>query len=165
MPLLRPANNEGIYAKLVHETTGKHARSHQNGWGYAVHQVPYGVYQFGPNDVNKRALVHRFTAGFDGGYRKKNGLYVREADGSYTFQNWYFDEAIRKGYAEEDIFVIGRDGYYLTMEEARQAIPDGVIGVHYVDDFNDEFQDFFVCKADGIQPEPFEQAQQPEPIQ
>ena len=69
--------------------------------------------------------------------------------------------------------MVGRGGYYLTMEEARNALPVGcrlddptfVRGVHYIDDFNDEWQDFYICKEDGIQPEPYLEALAQEPIQ
>lgn len=158
MPLLRPTNEGPIDAHLVHSNTATHTPVRRYG--------PYGMAV--PNVVtplNVRALDHRFAVGFDGGRKNKQGLWVREADGSYTYHVWGYDDAVKNGYADEDIFVVGRDGYYLTLAEARQAIPDGVKGVHYVDDYNDEFQDFFVCKADGIDPEPYEKAQSPEPIQ
>ena len=107
---------------------------------------------------------HQFKIPFGTG-PVPQGLWVREEDGSYTYHQWTFDEALENGYSGDDIFQVGRTGYYLTLEEARQAIPDGAHGVYYVDDYNDEFQDFFVCAADGNDPEPFKEAHAPEPIQ
>ena len=105
-----------------------------------------------------------FWINFDMG--EPQGMWVRETDGSFTQSNMTFDEALNAGYAEGDIFQVGHDGYYLTMADARQAIDtDSVHGVHYVDDYNNEFQDFFVCKADGLDPEPFVEAHKAEPIQ
>ena len=106
---------------------------------------------------------HYFWINFDAEVRQ--GAYIREADGSFTKTNMTYDEALDAGYADGDIFPVGHDGYYLTMAEARQAIGDSVHGVHYVDDYNDEFQDFFICKADGLDPEPFVEAHKAEPIQ
>ena len=151
MPRLTPRSHDGLDAKLVPNMLLARRR------GGVRNVSPLGYRGF------QRSRVTRFSSGFDGG-TNKNGLWVRDEDG-YHYKNWTYDKAKGLGYADDDIFVVGRDGYYLTLEEARQAIPDGVMGVHYVDDFNDEFQDFFVCKADGIQPEPFDEAQAPEPIQ
>jgi len=112
--------------------------------------------------MNMHTGVHRPPIPFG---NTKQGLYVREPDGSFAWKQWAYDEAVKHGYAHEDIFVVGRSGYYLTLAEARQAIPDGAHGISYVDDYNDEFQDFFVCAADGNDPEPFREAHNPEPIQ
>jgi hypothetical protein len=106
---------------------------------------------------------HRFAIPFGTG-PVPQGLWVKEEDGSYTYhQDWTAKDAVEAGYKE--YYEVGRVGYYLTLEEARQAIPDGAHGVYYVDDYNDEFQDFFVCAADGNDPEPFKEAHAPEPIQ
>ena len=116
----------------------------------------------GPTPMNVHTAPHKFATGFGS---KKQGLWVREADGSYTWKQWSYDEAANAGYAYEDIFVVGRADYYLTLAEARQAIPDGAHGVSYVDDFNDEWQDYYVCADDGNDPEPYQEAHAPEPIQ
>ena len=155
MPLLEPTSHRGSKTYLLHENTAKHAAFLQ--------PVTLG---------NAVRFNHRFAIPFDS-IPGSNGLYVREPDGSFTYRLWTYDKAAAEGYADEDIFVVGRGGYYLTMEEARQALPLGVDlddpsfvrGVHYVNDFNDEFQDFFVCKEDGIQPEPYLEALAQEPIQ
>ena len=115
------------------------------------------------HNVNLHGSGHAVWINFDMG--EPQGLWVREADGHYVQSNMTYDEALDAGYAEDDIFQVGRDGYYLSMAEARTAITDGVHGVHYVDDFNTEFQDFFVCKEDQLDPEPFVEAHTPEPIQ
>lgn len=146
MPRLTPRTHDGLNAKLVPNKLVARRRN--------VSPLTYR---------GRRSRIHQFTSGFDGG-KNKNGLWIRDEDG-YRYENWTYDYAKSLGYADEDIFVIGRDGYYLTLEEARQAIPDGVHGVHYVDDYNDEFQDYFVCKADGNDPEPYQEAHAPEPIQ
>ena len=96
------------------------------------------------------------------------GYVERLADGSFRYgaTGTQYDEYGALLIHREDYFEIGRDGYYLTMAEARQAIDkDGIHGVRYVDDYNDEFQDFFVCEADGLDPEPFREAHKAEPIQ
>jgi hypothetical protein len=115
-----------------------------------------------PAPMNMHTAPHNFAINFG---NKRQGLWVREANGSYAYQEWTFDEALKAGYDESDIFVVGRTGYYLTLAEARQAIPDGAHGVSYVDDFNDEWQDYYICAADDIDPEPYKEAHSPEPIQ
>ena len=104
-----------------------------------------------------------FWINFDMG--EPQGVYVREPDGHYVKTDMDEGAAYDAGYAAEDVFVVGRDGYYLSMAEARTAITDGVHGVHYVDDFNTEVHDVFVCKEDQLDPEPFVEAHTPEPIQ
>lgn len=107
---------------------------------------------------------HPFWINFDMG--EPQGIVIRNADGSFTKTDMNVEEATASGIDPDDIFEVGRDGYYLTMAEARQAIDkDFIHGVLYVDDFNDEFQDYFVCKADGLDPEPFVEAHKAEPIQ
>jgi hypothetical protein len=155
MPLLEPTNHGGSNTHLFHANTAKHAARLQP-----------------VTSMNALKVNHRFAIPFDS-MPGVNGLWVREPDGSFTYKPWSYDEAAKNGYAPEDIFVVGRGGYYLTMEEARMALPldtdlsdpSFVHGVHYVDDYNDEFQDFFVCAADGIEPEPFLEAHAQEPIQ
>ena len=147
MPKWEPTSHRGSNTILMHTPTASRRRR-------GARRPP----------MNMHTAPHRFATGFDS-QPGKNGLWVREPDGSYTYQQWNFDEALKHGYHSDDIFVVGRAGYYLTLEEARQAIPDGAHGVSYVDDYNDEFQDYFVCKKDGIDPEPFTEAHQPEPIQ
>lgn len=88
----------------------------------------------------------------------KQGCYVREDDGSFA---WAPSVAqARQNYSHTDIFVIGNEGYYLTMAEARQALADGIQGIHYVDDFNDEWQDIYISSTNP----PFTEATVPEPI-
>jgi hypothetical protein len=88
----------------------------------------------------------------------KQGCYVREQDGSYAWAPSVWKA--REHYDTKDIFVIGNEGYYLTMAEARQALTDGMQGIHYVDDFNDEWQDIYVSSTNL----PFTEATVPEPI-
>jgi hypothetical protein len=156
MPLLRPKSHSGSNTILMHNITPRRRKRR----GYS------------PAPLNAHSAPHKFATGFDT-QPGKQGLYVREADGSYMYYVWSYDEALKKGYADKDIFVIGRDGYYLTMAEARKALPADVPlddptfvhGVHYVDDFNDEWQDFYICAEDGVTPEPYEEAHAHEPIQ
>ena len=155
MPLLEPTNHGGSDTHLVHANSAKHAARLQP-----------------VTSMNALKVDHRFAIPFDS-MPGINGLWVREPDGSFMYKPWSYEEAAKNGYAPENIFVVGRGGYYLTMEEARMALPldtelsdpSFVHGVHYVDDYNDEFQDFFVCAADGIEPEPFLEAHAQEPIQ
>ncbi len=86
------------------------------------------------------------------------GCYVREDDGTYAWAPSV--TAAREQYALVDIFVIGNEGYYLTMAQARQALADGMQGIHFVDDYNDEWQDVYVSATN----EPFTEATEPEPI-
>lgn len=97
------------------------------------------------------------------GFAEDNqGVYVRGATGAFAFAQ--LDEATAlETYAAKDVFTVGRDGYYLTLDEARQAIADGVHGVRYVDDYCDEYQDYYVCK-DGDPNVPYAEAHTPEPI-
>ena len=156
MPLLRPMSHAGFHTNLIHSNTAKHRN--------VLKPV---------TARNLKSVTHKYAIPFDGGPGVKNGLYVRETDGSFMYYVWSYDQALKSGYADEDIFVVGRDGYYLTMEEARNAMPPGVDlddptfvhGVHYIDDFNDEWQDFYICAEDGVTPEPYEEAHAHEPIQ
>jgi len=80
------------------------------------------------------------------------GVYVQYDDGTFGYLRASRQEALAH-FPDSRIYEVGRDGYYLTMDEARRAIPAPVHGVHYVDDFNTEFQDFFVvCDDDDHTP-------------
>ena len=155
MPLLEPVSHRGSDTHLIHSNTAKHAARLQP-----------------VTSMNVLKVDHRFAIPFDSG-PGINGLYVREPDGSFMYKQWTYDQAAAAGYDHDDIFVVGRGGYYLTMEEARMALPldtplsdpSFVHGVKYVNDFNDEFQDFFVCAEDGVEPEPFQEAHAQEPTQ
>lgn len=108
------------------------------------------------------------------------GYVLRRADGTYTYMptGSNIDEDGLSIYSPpqyDDVgefipgvdyqFDIGRE-YYLSMREARQAIDvDGIHGISYRDLFENEFQDFFIVKVDGIDPEPYVEAHQAEPIQ
>ena len=146
MPKWEPISHRGSNTILTHRTSTPRRRRSRRG--------PLGMH----------TTEHRFNVNFDS-QPGKNGLWVREPNGSYTYQLWNFDEAVKHGYEDKDIFVVGRAHYYLTLAEARQSINDGAHGVSYVDDFNDEWQDFYICAADGIDPEPYQEAHSPEPIQ
>lgn len=89
----------------------------------------------------------RFDTEFNGG---PQGFYIQLDDGTFRYvSNVTVADAIASGFPAGRIYEAGRDGYYLTMAEARQAIDvDAVTAVLYVDDFNDEYQDFFICKDD-----------------
>ncbi len=161
MPLLRPTNHAGSNTILTH-STGRGPmlpRRRRRGHAHSLPALPH-------------AQPHRFATSFDT-QPGKQGLWVRESDGSFMYHEWSYDEASKHGYEDKDIFAVGRDGYYLTMKEARQALPAGVPlddpsfvhGVHYIDDFNDEWQDFYICAKDNATPEPYEEAHAHEPIQ
>jgi hypothetical protein len=91
-----------------------------------------------------------FDTQFDGGTQ---GVYVQLDDGSFVHLDIEYGDVLAAGFPESRVYEVGRDGYYLTMDEARRAIPAPVHGVHYVDDFNTEFQDFFVvCDDDDHTP-------------
>jgi len=97
---------------------------------------------------------------FDAG--EPQGCYVFNGS-SYVKTDLDRDTAFAQ-YGPENVFEVGRDGYYLSMGQARTAILDGAKGVHYVDDFNSEFQDFFICEGGLVDPVPFEEAHEPAPI-
>lgn len=101
-----------------------------------------------------------FRTGF--GEQETQGFIVRTADGRYARGTMPLAEAIAF-FGEHNVFEGGRDGYYLSMAEARNAIRDDVHGVHYVDDFNTEFQDFFIVKDDDDHT-PYAEAHVEEPI-
>lgn len=104
-----------------------------------------------------------FHSGF--GEQDVQGLYVEQADG--TFLHLLADESdVRLVFPNERIFVVGRDGYYLTLAQARQAIDvDLVRSVAYVDDYNDEWQDVYVCDPSSFPHNiPGEEARRAEPI-
>ena len=84
-------------------------------------------------------------------------------DGRFVKTNLERDDAFRE-YGPGNVYEVGRDGYYLTMAQARTAIEDGAKGVHYVDDYNDEFQDFFICEGGLEDPKPYLEAHKPAPI-
>lgn len=76
------------------------------------------------------------------------GSWVLTPKGEFLWSAAPTDELIAI-FGADHVFEGGRDGYYLTMEQARQAIDvDQVHGVHYVDDYNDEYQGYYVCKDD-----------------
>ena len=86
-----------------------------------------------------------FDTQWNGG---NQGVYVQYDDGTFGHLRTSRQEALAH-FPDSRIYEVGHDGYYLTMSQAQQAINDGVHGVHYVDDFNDDwFQDYFVCKDD-----------------
>lgn len=104
-----------------------------------------------------------FLTGF--GEQDVQGLYVQDHDGSFV--HLMTDEAaVREMFSDEFIFVVGRDGYYLTMAQARQAIDvDMVRAVNYVDDYNDEWQDVYICDPVTFPHNiPGEEARRAEPI-
>lgn len=102
-----------------------------------------------------------FDTMYDGGTQ---GCYVQLDDGSYR---WLPIDGfrVREDFPPERVFEVGRDGYYLTLAQARDAIDQGVHGVHYVDDFDDEYQDVYVCDP-VLFPHniPGDEAHRPEPI-
>ena len=147
MPLLEPTNHGGSNTHLFHANSAKHAARLQP-----------------VTSMNALKVDHRFAIPFDS-MPGINGLWVREPDGSFTYKPWSYDEAAKNGYAPEDIFVVGRGGYYLTLEEARQAIPDGVHGVSYQDMYEDEFQGVFVSDpVNDPKVQPFVETHVAEPI-
>jgi hypothetical protein len=93
------------------------------------------------------------------------GVYVLMDDGSFRHLRRGLQEVLDSGFPPDRVFPVGTDGYYLTMAQARQAIdPDHVTSVYYVDDFNDEWQDYFICD-DTVEPFPYVEAHVKEPIQ
>jgi len=73
------------------------------------------------------------------------GIYVQELDGSFN-HTMMPEEDVRLIYPNERIFVVGRDNYYVSLADARRALDvDDVRQIHYVDDYDDEYQDYYVC--------------------
>jgi hypothetical protein len=75
----------------------------------------------------------------------KQGVIVKALDGTFSWRtrNIMLDETI-----DGTVYEIGREGYYLTLAEAREAINNSdVYGISYTDDYNDEYQDFFICNT------------------
>lgn len=82
-------------------------------------------------------------------YRGPVGVYVLMDDGSFRHLHINAHDALATGFPADRIFPVGTDGHYLSMAQARTAIDaDHVTSVMYVDDFNDEWQDYFICKDD-----------------
>lgn len=97
------------------------------------------------------------------GADERQGIWVRTSYGVIQHSSTLsLDEAIAQ-YGEANVFDGGRDGYYLTLDEARLAIANGCHGIHYVDDYNDEYQDYYVCKDDD-EHTPFAEAHTAEPV-
>jgi hypothetical protein len=69
------------------------------------------------------------------------GVIVQKPDGSF----WHHATPGFGEWFDGTSYAVGRR-YYLSLAEARQAIGvDGIHGISYVDDFNDEYQDYYVC--------------------
>ena len=85
-----------------------------------------------------------FDTEFNGGTQ---GFYIKLDDGSFRkVVHETAAEAILWGFPADRVFEVGRDGYYLSLADSRQAVDvDFVHGIHYVDDYNDEWQDVYVC--------------------
>jgi len=127
MPLLRPMTHSGITYPLTPDDKGNCPACPEK-WFH----------------VN-------FDSEYNGG---RQGFYIQLDDGQFRYvTTGTVNDALDAGFPQDRLYEVGRDGYYLTMDEARRAIPAPVHGVHYVDDFNTEFQDFFVvCDDDDHTP-------------
>lgn len=91
------------------------------------------------------------------------GVIVKESDGSFAVMR-RVNEAV-ESYPSDRIFEVGRNGYYLSLADARQAIDvDEIHGVRYVDDYNDEWTDYYVVGSDPRINEPGVEATQAEPV-
>ena len=91
------------------------------------------------------------------------GVIVKENDGSFAWAP-SLGEALAN-YPQDRVFEIGHEGYYLSLADARQAIDvDGIHGVKYVDDYNDEWTDYYVVGSNPSVNEPGVEATQAEPI-
>lgn len=76
----------------------------------------------------------------------KAGVFVRNEDGSFSWKR--FPEA------GDTVFEVGRGPYYLTLAEAREAIDESeVVEVVYTDDYNDEYQDYYICNLSTNTPD------------
>lgn len=97
-------------------------------------------------------------------YRGPLGVYVLMDDGSFRHLHIDMPAALASGFPADRIFPVGSDGHYLSMAQARTAIDlDRVTSIYYVDDYSDEYQDFYVCKDDDDHT-PFVEARVAEPI-
>ena len=123
--------------------------------------------QLSPSDRGQCAACPDawFWVGFDTEYSGGiQGVYVILDDGSFRYLALPLEDVLASGYPVSRVFEVGRDGYYLTLAQARAAIDiDEVHGIHYVDDFNDEYQDYYIC-ADDDTHTPFAEAHYAEPI-
>lgn len=70
------------------------------------------------------------------------GGFVKDA-GTFTWDR----------FPEGTVYEIGRGPYYLTLADARSAIEDGLLSVVYTDDYNDEYQDYYICNLATNTPE------------
>lgn len=84
-----------------------------------------------------------FLSGF--GEEDVQGVFVRMPTGELVWAPITAMEAYET-FAEEDVYEVGRDGYYLTMQQARDTLDRDLVGeVVYCDDYNDEWSDFYIC--------------------
>lgn len=68
----------------------------------------------------------------------KAGVFVKNGDGSFSWK--------RAPEAGDTVYEIGRGPYYLSLAEAREVIDVAELGeVSYTDDYNDEYQDYYIC--------------------
>jgi|694.fasta_scaffold69135_3 hypothetical protein len=92
-----------------------------------------------------------------------HGVIVKEADGSFAWAP-SLEEALKK-YPSDCVYEIGRGGYYLTLTEVRQAVDvDGIHGIAYVDDYNDEWTDYYVVGSSPRINDPGVEVTQAEPV-
>ena len=103
-------------------------------------------------------------AWFRSGFAEQDtqGCWVRVSFGVFVWSGAPLDELIAQ-FGEQNVYEVGRDGYYLTLAEARLAIDGGVHGIRYVDDYNIEYQSYYLCKDDEDHT-PFAEAHVAEPI-
>lgn len=66
------------------------------------------------------------------------GVFVRNEDNTFSWK--------RTPDPGDMVYEIGRGPYYLTLDEAREVIDVAEFpNVVYTDDYNDEYQDYYIC--------------------
>lgn len=75
----------------------------------------------------------------------KAGVFVKNGDGSFSWK--------RAPEAGDTVFEVGRGPYYLTLAEAREVLGDDIVEVSYTDDYNDEYQDYYICNLSTNTPD------------
>ena len=153
MPLMRPMTHSGTKYRLT-PLTKEHCSSCPEAWFNVNFDTEFiggtqGVYIGLP--TKKRPVREEMASPRPYYFDEFTWLPIDEEQALVHFEPW-------------QIFAVGRDGYYLTLEEARLAIDASKVhGVHYHDDFDDELQGYFICKDDDDHT-PYAEAHVSEPI-
>lgn len=74
------------------------------------------------------------------------GVFVKNEDGTFSWKKTREDG--------DTVYEIGRGPYYLSLADARRVIDVEEFGnVVYTDDYNDEYQDYYICNLSTNTPD------------